>query len=547
VANSPRKPSPELLALLSEVTDGQADADRCERLSDLLREDDTALQFYAEWVALHAALHRDFSAGSSASVELLIGRTVKGSSRTSFAPKLSASGWWLAAALSAIVASAVVVNALVSGQGSKPGRVEALRRFQSPGSDAIAMVAEVVDARWAKGSEHAVGSPLAAGSLRLERGIVQIDLLSGANFVIEGPAEIKLISPMHVSCQEGRLRAHVPRQAIGFTVDTPLDRVVDHGTEFAIGVSNGNTEIHVLDGEVRVEESPTLAREGPAPQATVLTLGMGLRRSSDGTLGPIPANPTEFVGARRLLELSSSDSATRREEWQRRSAVTAADRHVILYYGFHGQDAWDRVLLDSGQSDDANRDGAIVGCRWVEGRWPWKRGLEFKRTNDRVRLNIAGQYESVTYSCWVRIDGFDRWLSSLVLTDGHEVGEPHWQFTETGQLLLGVKADTEQSQEYLSPSVLNLTDLGRWVHLACVYDGANGQVTHYVDGKDVSSHVIEKPVSLRFGPIQIGNWESRGFVDHLVRNLNGRIDELLLLDRPLSSEEVIELYRSGRP
>ncbi|MGL4513851.1 MAG: LamG-like jellyroll fold domain-containing protein [Lacipirellulaceae bacterium] len=409
------------------------------------------------------------------------------------------------------------------------------------------MVAEAVDARWAKGSEHPVGSPLSTGTLRLEQGIVQIDLLSGANLVVEGPAEIDLVSPMRVAFRKGRLRAHVPHQAIGFTVDTPSDRVVDLGTEFAVNVANGETEIHVLDGEVRVEDALEPPRTGPAPQSTVLTLGMGLRRSFDGALGPIQADPVSFVGSRRLMELSSSDSATRRDEWLRRSAATAQDPHTIFYYGFDGQDAWDRVLLDSSQPDDANLDGAIVGCRWVEGRWPWKRGLEFKRTNDRVRLNVAGEYKSVTYSCWVRIDGFDRWLSSLVLTDGHDAGEPHWQFTETGQLLLGVKAGDEPSQEYLSPSALRLTDLGRWVHLACVYDGPRGRVTHYFDGKEVSAHEVKKPTTLRFGPTQVGNWESRGFIDHLVRNLNGRVDELLLVDRPFSSEEVNELYLSGRP
>jgi ferric-dicitrate binding protein FerR (iron transport regulator) len=542
VGKSSHTPSPELIALLSEVTDGQADDERCERLSHLLNADDNALRFYAEWVALHAALHRDLTAGSSASIDLLLGRTATEAPSRSSARWLSAWGWSLAAGLAAVVAGLVV-----AGRGSNTGRAEALRQFQSPASNAVAMVAEAVDARWAEGSEHPVGSPLSTGTLRLEQGIVQIDLLSGANLVVEGPAEIDLVSPMRVAFRKGRLRAHVPHQAIGFTVDTPSDRVVDMGTEFAVNVANGETEIHVLDGEVRVEDALEPPRRGPAPQSTVLTLGMGLRRSSDGALGPIQADPVGFVGSRRLMEISSSDSATRREDWQRRSSVTALDPNAILYYSFHEQDAWDRVLLDSGQHDDADLDGAIIGCRWVEGRWPWKRGLEFKRTNDRVRLNVAGEYASVTYSCWVRIDGFDRWLSSLVLTDGHEVGEPHWQFTETGQLLLGVKADENKSQEYLSPSVLKLTDLGRWVHLACVYDGPRGRVSHYVDGKEVSTHEVKKSTTLRFGPTQVGNWESRGFVDHVVRSLNGRIDELLLLDVPLSSDEVAELYRTGRP
>jgi hypothetical protein len=72
-------------------------------------------------------------------------------------------------------------------------------------------------------------------------------------------------------------------------------------------------------------------------------------------------------------------------------------------------------------------------------------------------------------------------------------------------------------------------------------------VTHYLDGKAVHSQEITHPTKLRFGDTEIGNWTSKGFLDHTVRSLNGRIDELVLYKRALTEVEVTELYQSGRP
>src|SRR5262249_10888427 len=151
-----------------------------------------------------------------------------------------------------------------------------------------------------------------------------------------------------------------------------------------------------------------------------------------------------------------------------------------------------RVLRNRSQADLPSLNGAIVGCHWTEGRWPGKAALEFKGVEDRVRLDGPGEFRSMTLSCWVRIDGFDRRLSSLFLTDGHDIGEAHWQFTNNGQLLLGVEAEHLHSEEYLSPSLLRPTDLGRWIHLACVYNDEAREVVHFIDGERVCSIPIVK-------------------------------------------------------
>ena len=220
---------------------------------------------------------------------------------------------------------------------------------------------------------------------------------------------------------------------------------------------------------------------------------------------------------------------------------------MVLYYGFDGHTAWERVLRNDSSDENEMLDGAIVGCHWTTGRWNGKQALEFKRTSDRVRLNVPGEFESLTFAAWVRIEGLERWLSSLMLTDGHQLGEVHWQMTELGQLMLGVKAEIDQSHDFYSPSVLSPRDLGRWVHLACVYSGPGGYVAHFLDGEEVSREKVHLPTKLRIGAAEVGNWVPEDMRDNRVRSLNGRMDEFLILDTPLTSTEIHEIYAAGKP
>jgi hypothetical protein len=339
------------------------------------------------------------------------------------------------------------------------------------------------------------------------------------------------------------MRAHVPEQARGFTVETPSHEVVDLGTEFTVEVHrSGIAEFDVLDGEVEIWE-----RHNETAPADTLTTGRGARRTPEGQLADILRPEPQFVGRKQLLELANAASQERFENWQKWSEELRHDPNGILFYGFDGHAPWERMLRNEGPRQDHSLDGVIVGCQWTTGRWRDKLALEFKRTGDRVRLNVPGEFESLTFAGWIRIEGFERWLSSLMLTEGHDLGEAHWQITDTGQLLLGVKSRVDWSEDYYSPAVLKPSDLGRWVHLACVFNGAGNYVAHYVDGKEVSREKVRIPTTLRIGAAEIGNWVPEIFEDFRVRHLNGRIDELVLFSDALSESQVREIYEAGKP
>jgi hypothetical protein len=549
------------IQLISEIADGGAGPDALEQLRQMISDDDRVLQYYTEWMDVHARLHYDLGRGryapaatrplSTTDQEPLFAATATGripsSDRRLRLLVAVGAALTIAASLLFIVSSIAIPRQSgrpVARESDNNRDARDLRDFRTKGFGEVAVIAESIDAEWEGLPLLRSGSPLAAQRLKLVRGVAQLEFVSGANVIIEAPAEFEIESPMSLSCIVGKFRTHVPQQAIGFVVHTPEQRVVDLGTEFAVEVGSGWTQVHVLDGEIRLEDPSPKGADNRGER--ILGVGQGVSRDSNGREQPIVVANDRFIGRQQFSEMSSVATENRRTEWELTYRRQAGDTGALLCFGFEGVEPWERVLRHEGPGEADQLEGAVVGCRWSEGRWPWKHALEFKRTSDRVRMYVPGEYESVTFSCWIRVDGFDRWLSAIVLTDGHELGEPHWQFTETGQLLLGVKSG-QKSSEYLSPSVLQLTDLGRWLHLACVYDGPGGMVTHYLDGKAVHSQEITHPTKLRFGDTEIGNWTSKGFLDHTVRSLNGRIDELVLYKRALTEVEVTELYQSGRP
>lgn len=549
------------IKLISEIADGAADPDSFEQLREMIAGDQRVLQYYAEWMDVHARLQYDLGHGQYApAVTRQLCTSDEGPVRDSETAKriyssdrrlrlLVAVGAALTIAASLlIIVSAIALpahpGASVARESEGNRDARDLRDFRTKGFGEVAVIAESIDAVWEGLPLLRSGSPLSAQRLKLVRGVAQLEFVSGANVIVEAPADFEIESPMSLSCTAGKFRTHVPQQAIGFVMHTPEQRVVDLGTEFAVEVGSGWTQVHVLDGEIRLEDpSP---KDADSRDERILGVGQGVSRDSQGREQPIAAANDRFIGRQQFSEMSNFATEERRKEWESTYHRHATDSNALLCFGFEGAEPWERVLRQEGRGEADRLEGAVVGCRWSEGRWPWKQALEFKRTSDRVRMYVPGEYDSVTFSCWIRVDGFDRWLSAIVLTDGHELGEPHWQFTETGQLLLGVKSG-QKSSEYLSPSVLQLADLGRWLHLACVYDGPGGVVTHYLDGQAVHIQEIEQPTKLRFGDTEIGNWTSKAFLDHTVRSLNGRIDELILYKAALNEVEVAELYQSGRP
>lgn len=521
--------------LTSHLLDGIATPGEAKELNELLRGDPEACERYLDLAEIHAHFHRE---GESPSVEAsrVLPFSVSASSTSPRRSRRLALRHW--SLLGAAAATALMVHGWLYWKQSRFEEAEPLHR---PG---VAVLSRVVNPEWAGiGHSPSVNEAVPSGRFSLRSGLAQIEFFSGATLIVEGPAELVLESSWRVVCHSGRLRAFVPEPAQGFTIVTPDYEAVDLGTEFALSVgSDGRSEVHVVDGKVRLD-----SKDGQE----LRHLGAGAAvRAKDGDLKEIESRGDAFVDRQRLLELARDDWRSRYDGWKAQTEALRSDPAMLVCFDFENQDPWDRALENRADKTTPGLPlrGAIIGAQWTQGRWPGKGALEFKRITDRVRLRIPGDYTALTLSAWVRVEGFERWLNSLMLTDGWETGEVHWQISDKGQLILGVSEGVNSFSE----PVIVPSDLGRWMHLAATVESgeAGGRVTHYLDGRRVGGSSSDRPMPpLRIGEAEIGNWQPGVLTSNAtpIRSLNGRIDDFMILGRALSDSEVATMYRSGLP
>lgn len=295
-------------------------------------------------------------------------------------------------------------------------------------SKAVAMLNQMVDAQWdSNGDAPLLGAPLDPGWLRLKSGFAQVVFYSGARVVIEGPAEFQIISPGTASCRVGRLTAEVPPEARGFRIATPRMNVTDLGTVFGLDVKEGATELHVFKGSVEFV---------PAIGVPKQSLQEGSGAVAEGSRPPqlITANAAAFASMFDLQAKSVAAESSRYDQWRAASRRLNQDPSLLVHFDFEHAAPSDWRLHNVSGNSAAVPNGTIVGCQWVEGRWPAKPALEFRGVSDRVRLSVPGEFASLTIAAWVRVQGLDRQFNSLFMCDGFDAGTLHWLIRDDGVL-----------------------------------------------------------------------------------------------------------------
>ncbi len=119
------------------------------------------------------------------------------------------------------------------------------------------------------------GRAASSDRVALASGTADLRFRDGARVILQGPGELLAGSGSSAQLRHGRLAVHATGSAKGFTIETPVVRVIDLGTRFSVEVAEGGaTEVHVVDGAVRIEPLPT---EDPTWEAVVLRAGQSRR------------------------------------------------------------------------------------------------------------------------------------------------------------------------------------------------------------------------------------------------------------------------------
>ena len=411
----------------------------------------------------------------------------------------------------------------------------------------VALVRKTVEAEWVKGDEPLkIGEAMGARVVRLEGGLVEMQTSRGVLLTLQGPAELEIISEMEVLCVSGRLRVDVPPSAIGFLVNTPHIDVVDLGTSFAVDVnSNHETEVHVIEGKVElVSDSKAMpVREIVQGQAVGVTRDAFREIDSGTALMPTASqvNSKARIANGRL-----------REAWKRRRDAILNDPSCFTYFDFESGSKQGLTLFNMARNAKPSSNGTIVGCEWVEGRWPGKRALDFKTSFDRVLFEAPGEYERLTCLASVRLDSINSSVLPLLMPASSLDGAFRWQMNpsmtakSSARIQFGRRGKNgwDVTNQYFGTPSFHRGHLRTWVQLAVVWDGVDGLCSQYVNGVLVSRDKVQlssdsEPMMLRSKNLQIGNSTFDNLnLSKQLSHFTGRVDELAMFNRALSKQEI---------
>lgn len=415
---------------------------------------------------------------------------------------------------------------------------------QEPMVQGVAVLSRTVDVEWADSRDAKwPGAPLAAGPLRIKSGALLVEFYSGARVVVEGPAELSLVSASEAFLISGRINAHVPPQASGFTVQTSHFEVIDLGTDFGLTVTlqegEPKAEVHVFNGLIKVAPMHSRGDEHSLKTGEAIKL-------DETTFVPIPPDRSAFLQEKELIERENAFSQNRRTQWAESTRLLQTDRSLVLHFPFEESGGLERTALQDQRTIKGAPDsiGQMIGCKWTTGRWPNKRALAFRQEGDRIRFTVPQPMEQVTLMTWVRIDSLKHGITSLLTADDERSGALRWEITSNGCLRLGIGRDLNQGrvdwEAVNSVPVLLPENYGQWLCLVTTFDGS--VVRHFVNGKACGEGAAFRPSYLHIGTAEIGNWRGQS-----VRNLDGSIDDFVILSRPLSANEIQDLWQRGKP
>ena len=359
---------------------------------------------------------------------------------------------------------------------------------------------------------------LRSGSYALEKGLVHLRFGNDVRVFIEAPAQFEAVSDRKIILKQGRLSASVPPAGSGFTVETSEAKVVDYGTEFSVEAESGTSEVHVFEGLVRVHH-----KRGPDPQADPIDLrtaeAIRIDKSSQAPVA-VKLAPERFVRGF--------------DEYRRTYSRSVKELAPIVYYRMPIRDKglvaeppqYSGVVLTGDGVRPAHASGVFAGGSLRVLADSTGRGGRV----DAAPPLTTGRF---TVSGFVYLE--KRASVGTVVTDfSDDDGNFGLTIDDTGRLHATIRSS---SGDLLSLTSSLMLPQKTWHHIVVTADGQH--LSLYEDGQLVASRPCELVATRNAKALWFGT-DAKG------ANLwNGRIDEIALFDRAISSDDVAVLYRAA--
>ncbi|MFI4860769.1 MAG: LamG-like jellyroll fold domain-containing protein [Phycisphaerales bacterium JB063] len=409
-------------------------------------------------------------------------------------------------------------------------------------ADALAVITAAMGAQLADGRLAGANTSVFDEPIDLDEGVLRLELRSGVELTVEGPARFSLTQAGGVELERGTVVSRVPTQAAAFTVHTQAADVVDRGGEFAVAVaSSRQTHVQVYAGEVRVE--PRLFSAGPVSL-------------SQGEAGQ--------VGVDRMSEVAFDDAAYLREV-PTAYQLLVRELEPLAWWSFARSS--DGRVLDWGRAglhlEGVARHRSVAS---LQGEAFSIHGV--RRPIDLPETTALNLLQGFTIESWIRVDS-SAWETSRVFSNQAPSASGGFGFGLVGEQFAQDYRCRDASGNYFDCDPLSVKftffgwlDLvthrpvptGEWVQIVAVCS-ADAPAQLYINGRPQRSGVTQDDaVGTRYtGWKQCDPGYASAQTPMIGRNPTGDlqeafigdIDELVLYDEPLSAQTILALYEAG--
>ena len=520
--------SSDFQALLVRLSDARLDGSDLKQLGQLIERDAELRRRYLDYCQIHGMLRAEHG--------LLAAWGVEENEQHSSPRALR----FIKARMAFLGTAAVVLAgiALTFASFNRDSRSVVIEPRPPYRGEVVAQLKNELGARFAYGARGertpTAGAAMPQGTYQLERGIIELESNTGVILTIVGPAQFTLADEQSMRIENGRVAAHVPKEALGYRVETASATVVDLGTDFAVEAVKGQeSEVHVFKGQVQVNlhGSKTFS-------ASPLHLATGEATRIDF-----------FTGMPSGIDLDEQRFLRRIEVAPRSYTQHILKLQPAVYYPMEPTGEGTKLKDLSPQRADAE----IIFGRTTDPVWaPGKVGLAFAlRGPAQQTYAFAENYpkaeaDELSVVAWVLAASRPRWASIAK----NWAGASDW-----GQFHFGLYFDSGELEAHIQDSSgkeITVKDtqplpLNTWHHVAFVADG--GMLRLYRNGAEVDAVPYRQLRSdPRIRALAIGTKLNLAGTAPEERDFNmwdGRLDELAIFNHALRAEQIRQLYELG--
>lgn len=391
------------------------------------------------------------------------------------------------------------------------------------------------------GSPLQVGDRLKPGALRLNRGDLQLEFLSGVRVQLTGPAELHLLTEHQATLLSGQAGVVTPPDSDTFSLNGPVSAVANGSCEFVLRVESPNRgEVDVLQGEVMT------SLLGPSGD-TLLNEMVASNHRALFANGELAVTSKAFDQSQRIDTIPVDNLYLNRTD-QYAEAVKA-DRPLVYWRFEDGDVIGNQIVNHMGDHHHGEIHSAKDGS------------LEISRGSIRFSKSPQGRYVGLSEP----IEGLNRHEFSIefwVRTD-----RMHWG-TFLG--LLPVKQADPEKESHLC--VLEYANQTNVVHRPATirmlyryppttYDGGKNIFSPNSCTPGIWTHIVavKTPDAIRLycdGQLQV-NLDDLDFDDsspytavlgqldsvRSVRQFEGQLDEVAIYEKALTEEQIRHHYQ----